>query len=282
MVESSTWPSEEEVHEFRMEQLSLQTDKALIGRIQAYDAATQTADVVPMVKQQIPRADGTYDFEDLPMLPCVPVLWPGVGPWFVAMSVEPGDSVLVICLDGDHSPWWASRRTEGMTGLARATQGRVVPADLGRHHLAHAVAIPARFEHRHNALRNAPRQVVAQNDPLDAKLVIGSDLDAGTRLTIFGDGRMRVTKGNGTTLELSANGDVHLAGAPGVTKLLALAELVDARLETLRDAFNDHTHSAGEALIAPSGGGAVTGATGGPVSSVTSLASVGAAKTRGV
>jgi len=235
MSERSTWPSEEELHETRMQQLSLATDNALIGRIQSYDAATQTADIVPMVKQQIPRPDGTFDYEDLPMLPCVPVLWLGVGPWFVAMSVEPGDSVLIICLDGDHSPWWASRRTEGMTGLSRATQGRVVPADLGRHHLAHAVAIPVRFEHRHNALRNAPRQVIAQNDPLDAKLVIGSDAEGGTRLTIFGDGRLRVTQGNGTTLELSANGEVHLGGTPAATKPLAVAELVTALAQSLKD-----------------------------------------------
>ncbi|MFO0629661.1 MAG: hypothetical protein U0325_29060 [Polyangiales bacterium] len=65
-----------------------------------------------------------------------------------------------------------------------------------------------------------------------------------------------------------------------MTKLLALAELVDARLETLRAALSVHTHPAG-ALTAPPGGGAVTGVTG-AAATVGTLATVAAAKTRGV
>lgn len=204
------------------------------------------------------------------MIPCVPILWPRVGPWFIATSIEPGDSVLCICLAADYASWWVSRATEGATGLDRAMRGRVVPGDLRRHHLAHAVAIPMGMEHRHNALRNAPPVVDAQTDA-GARLTIGSDLDAGTRLTFLGDGRVRVTQGNGTALEVTPDGDVHLAGSPSATKLLALAELVDARLSALRTAINTHTHPATSGTTSPTADGQVA-----------ALDSVAAAKTRGV
>ena len=64
-----------------------------------------------------------------------------------------------------------------------------------------------------------------------------------------------------------------------VTKLLALAELVDARLSTIRDAFNGHTHTVtGTANLMS---GTVTGAAAAP-SAMPVLASVAATKTRGV
>lgn len=231
MVERSTWPSEEEVYAARRELHDLELDGVLIGRVQSYDAATQTADIVPMVRQPIPREDGLYDFEDLPMLPCVPILWPRVGPWFIAMSIEPGDSVLCICLAADYASWWVSRATEGATGLDRAMRGRVVPGDLRRHHLAHAVAIPMGMEHRHNALRNAPRHNVLS----DPRLVIGTDNAEGTRLGFFDDGTVRVTRGTETAFQIDPDRTVHAGGAPAATKPLAVAELVDALAQSLKD-----------------------------------------------
>lgn len=281
MAERPIYPDEEDILDARRELHDLDLSVAYVGRVQRYDAALQVADIVPMVRQQVPRADGRYDVESLPIIPSVPICFLRVGPWFIAASVEPGDSVLCIVLDGDHAPWWGSQATQGMTGLDRAIRGVASPGDLRRHHVAHTIAIPMGMEHRHNPLRHAPE--VAQT-PSQSMLTIGSDLDAGTRLTIFGNGRLRVTQDNGTAIEVEPNGTVHLAGAPSATKLLALAELVDDRLATLREAFDSHEHplTAVPVVSGMTPVGTATGSTGAPVDPVSILASVTATKTRGV
>ena len=257
MVERSTWPSEEEVYAARRELHDLELNMAFVGRVQNYDPASQTATIIPLMKEQIPREDGLYDQEDLPPVPHVAILQPRTRGWGLSIPVQDGDTVLCVCLDGDPTSWRRGRTSEG-THITR---------DLRRHHLAHAVAIAGFYRY------NEPlRYGTAAADSQATRLVLGGLVeDSDMRMTFFPDGSLEVTKGTDVRLRIDADGTVHIAGAPAATKLLALAELVDARLSTLRTAINTHTHPATSGTTSPTVDGQVA-----------ALDSVAAAKTRGV
>lgn len=89
-------------------------------------------------------------------------------------------------------------------------------------------------------------------------------------------------------VRLLATGEVLVEGsklavvAPGdalaiATKALATAEKTDARVDTLRNALNNHVHAAG-GYTAPAGGGPVTGIGGSNTTTVTSLATVASSR----
>lgn len=265
MGERPTFPTHAEVAQSLIEQHAEAEFVSAPGTIQRYDRATQRADVVVGVRNhyQDPEGSGRLLREEFPVIPNVKVLFPRVGKWFVAMSPQEGDPVQLLVNTLSPEDWMAG-------------DGRVVDAnDTRRQHISHAVALIG-MSVNSEALAHAPPFIEPTHEL--AALTLGSDLDDGMRLSIYGDGSLELVKGNDVRIRVDTDGTVHLAGAPEVTKLLALAELVDARLTTIRNAFNGHTHPAGT-LAAPNG--AVTGATGG-AAAMAALASVAAEKTRGV
>lgn len=197
---------------------------AMPARVQSYDATTQTATLVPLVRHAVLHGDGSVEREDLPPLPSVPVVWPRFGGHFIAGALAPGDVVLVVFCESDIGPW-------------RAGSGDVSPpADLRRHSLSSGVCIPG-IAHSTGALQHAPAPSGTD------RLVIGDDADEGTRITLRADGTLIVTRGASVQIQVDPDGTVHLGGAPAATKLLALAELVDAQLASIRSAFNTHVHA---------------------------------------
>ena len=214
MGERPPFPSDRDVFDARLEQQALETHVGRPGRVLRYDAATQTADVVPLVRHPVPQPDGAYEFEELPVIPSVPVLWPRVGAWFFALKVEAGDTVQLLFNDCDLGTW-------------RTGDGSVVtPGDLRRHHLSHAVAIPGLYP-RGRALAHAPSG--------DVGLVLGSDT-SGARVTLHTNGAMEITTGEHTVIAIDPDGTVHLGGAAG--EFVALASLVAAQLGALKTAIN--------------------------------------------
>lgn len=105
---------------------------ATIGRVQKYDAKTQTADVLPVVRRALVAADGYVGHEDLPVIPNVPVLHSRSGGFFVHLPVEVGDTVLLVFTKDSFQMW-------------RESGSVVNPGDLSRHSLSNAVAIPGIF-----------------------------------------------------------------------------------------------------------------------------------------
>jgi hypothetical protein len=223
--ERETYPSERALAEAREEQSALRTHVAYPGRVQEYHADTQTADIVPLIRQQVPQPDGSYALEELPVLPSVPVVWPRVGAWFLAMALAPGDTVQLLCNTSAIGHW--------RTGTGDVTD----PGDLRRQHLAHAVALPGLYT-RGKALAHAPSG--------DTGLVLGSDT-SGARVAFLANGTMRVTQGDATVLEVDTAGVVHLGGAAG--EFVALANLVTTQLMALKTAING-------AAVVPGDGGA--------------------------
>lgn len=214
MAERFPYPTEEELHEAQMEELKLSMHFAGVGRIQSYDPVHQVADVVPQVRHPVPQADGTYLFEDLPVLPSVPVVFPRMGKWFLAFSVEAGDAVQLI-YDSAAPGAWRRQPDSGAVGLDRVRELKN-PATLQRHHLSNALAIPG-IDTYARALRHAPPQ--CEPTSALASLTLGSDLDDGTRLSIYGDGSMKITRGSTVVIQLDAAGTIQLGG-PGLTAML--------------------------------------------------------------
>ena len=70
-------------------------------------------------------------------------------------------------------------------------------------------------------------------------MVLGSDEDA-ARITLRPSGVVEIAQGSAVVAKIDADGTVHLGGAAG--SLVALAELVDARLASVRTWLNAHTH----------------------------------------
>jgi hypothetical protein len=101
---------------------------AIPGRVESYDAATQTADVLPLVQTFALQEDGTRLPVTLPVLPAIPVVQPGANGFRVTYPVAAGDTVLVVFTEASLDAW-------------QARGGLVDPADPRRHHLADAVAI---------------------------------------------------------------------------------------------------------------------------------------------
>ncbi len=99
------------------------------GRVESYDAATQTCDVLPQLKRQTPDGEGGYTVEDLPVLPHVPVCFPRGGGFALTFPLQKGDFVLVVFSERAIGNW----RQKGEASN---------PGDLRMHSLAGAVAIP--------------------------------------------------------------------------------------------------------------------------------------------
>jgi hypothetical protein len=107
--------------------------------------------------------------------------------------------------------------------------------DIRNHTLSHAIAIPGVY----------PRTRQLSDTPSDA-LVIGKD--------------------GGATVRIKANGDILIG--TNATELVALANLVKSRIDTIQAAFDTHTHTV-------SGGATLV-----PASLIGPLAGVAAAKAR--
>jgi hypothetical protein len=250
-------PTEEESIEEMIEHKLDQVHGPFLGRVQRYDPVLQVADVVPLVRHAVHDPDGGITHEDFPVIPCCPVAWPGITGFFMAFDLRPGDIVVCLTMTNAYGHWWA--------GDGSVTD----PGDLRRNHIANSIVLPLNVRRRGAPLRKVPVHLE------DERFTVGADADDGTRITLLSDGTIRVTRGAAVRLQLDPNGDVHLAGAPGATKLLALADLVDDRLGTLRAAFNSHTHP-----TAPTGPVSAPTAVPGVIP-VPSLVTVGAAKTKG-
>lgn len=276
MPEFNPFPTDEELWEERATDLRASIHVAMPGRIQSYDPEHQVADIVVGVKDSLidPEGDGEYMHLTYPVIPAVPILFPRMGRWFMAMSVEPGDAVQLLFNSSAIGVWRRSTRVDNIEGLQRALQGITLVGDVARHHITHAVAVLG-LETYGRALNHAPPAVQNADDPAGC-MTLGHDSAEGTRVSIYRDNRVVITQGAEVRLRIDADGTVHVGGA-AASQFVALANLVNDRLETLRAALNSHTHAVtGTANL---GTGAVTGATAAPTPTP-ALASVAATKAK--
>lgn len=173
--------------------------------VQSYDLATQRATVQAGVQLQL--LDGTTISE--PVFADVPVAWPSAGGYSFHAPLAAGDEVLVVFAERSIDEW-----------LAAGGYDRVAN-DTRRFSAQDAIAIPG--------LRSAPNALPANARPAGAVCVAAAD----------GAVRMEIRAGGVVTI--FAN-EVRLGDDSAVA--LALANLVDSRLASIRTAYNTHVHTA--------------------------------------
>lgn len=123
----------EELIELAFETKLAELFKVAVGRVESYDANTQTASVQPVVKDMIPDGEGGYVAQKLPVIPNVPVMFQRAGGFFLSFPVQKGDAVLLIFCDRPIGAW-------------RSTGDISEPGDHTRlHSIGNAVAIPGIF-----------------------------------------------------------------------------------------------------------------------------------------
>lgn len=220
MTTRSDNPDWYEVVQALLEDHSLELHTAFPARVQRYYPAEQTADLVPLIRHPVPQPDGSVTYEDLPVLPRVPVLFQRTARFFVALPLSPGDTMLVVCQEAAAGHW------EAGAGDAQ------YPGDLRRHHLAHAVALLG-YTPVAKALTHAPADM--------GGLTFGDDEDEGTRVVILPDGTLTVTRGSTVVVQVDPDGTVHIGGNTA-TNFVALANLVNDRLAAIASKFDAHTH----------------------------------------
>lgn len=221
------FPTQIDVLQAWLEEFGRELHTSFPARVQSYDATNQVADLVPLVRHPVPQADDSVVYEDLPVLPHVPIVFPRTGRWFLSLPIAVGDLVLVVCCESAIGHWHAS---DG---------GVTYPGDLRRFDLSHAVALPGLFP-QSKALANASA----------TDLVIGDD--QGSRITLKPDG----------TVEIAGN-----------AAFVALANLVNNALSTIRTTFNAHVHT---------GVSTGVGSSGPPATPLVSLPDVSASKVKAV
>jgi hypothetical protein len=109
-----------------------QLHTAMPARVESFDAATQTVDVTPQLKQAYPDGEGGVSYKALPVIPNVKVVFPRSGSFFISFPLAKGDFVLLVFNSRSIQAW----RDKGQA---------VEPGDLALHPLDGAVAIPGLF-----------------------------------------------------------------------------------------------------------------------------------------
>ena len=94
-----------EVISLAMEHRLWSTYTALPGEVQAYDAATQTADVLPMLLRPSRDPAGNESVVELPQLTGCPVMFPRAGDYFISLPVVKGTTGLLVFCDGNLALW---------------------------------------------------------------------------------------------------------------------------------------------------------------------------------
>lgn len=93
---ASRSPEPQEVLRAAVEYALADVHTALPGRIEAYDPATQKADIKPLIQRLVATEEGDELLEELPVLPQVPVIFPRTTAFHITFPVEPGDHVLLV------------------------------------------------------------------------------------------------------------------------------------------------------------------------------------------
>lgn len=192
----------------------------LPGKIKSWDATANVADIELQIDQRVYLDDddavfvGSY--EQLPILPAVPIVWPRTGSYVLTMPLSAGDGVMVVF-------------SEASIGEYRTTGQRSQPADDRRHSIGYPVAVPGLFAD------------VSQMSGGDAgarasSLVLGRD-GASTQIRIDGSG---INLGTSATSAAAKASQVDLIFTALSTMCAALTTYVQA-IQPTADPLNSAT-----------------------------------------
>ena len=120
---------------------------AMPGRIEAFDATKQTADVLPLLSDLIINAEGEERTESHPVISSVPVQFAGGSGYAATFPVAVGDPCLLVFCDRSIDTWFArgavdlsnDGRTHDLTDCVAILGVRAEPGKLAEFDTARAV-----------------------------------------------------------------------------------------------------------------------------------------------
>ena len=98
-----------------------------LGTVHTTDGTT--ADITLPIRRPVESEDGSTQFESMPTLPKVPILWPGANGTSFPIDLKAGDTVLVFF-------------SENSTAEFLQSGGTAEPGDLAMHSLSSAFCMP--------------------------------------------------------------------------------------------------------------------------------------------
>ena len=204
-------PSLQDVIRAALRQSKAQDMAALPGKIDKYDAATQKADVKPLLQRPLVDEDGEdLPSEVLPVVPSVPIVFPradfGGAKFFMSFPLKKGDHVLLVTAKWSLDQW-----------KSKAAGTDVEPVQLRENDLSDVIAIPGLYPF--------PESL---SDVHDDNIVIGRD--------------------GGIQIHIKPSDEIHL-GSENADQFVALAQKVFDEIDALRSTvnslvtnFNSHIH----------------------------------------
>jgi hypothetical protein len=142
----------------------------LPGRIDAYDAAKQKADVEPLIKRLQSTVDGELA-EDLPIIPGVPVMFPRAGGFKLTMPVSPGDRCMLIFCERSIETYQIGQGRRGSSALINQSD----PDTFEMHSLSDPVALMGWYNDA-EALSSSDQDGVQLGEDGGPIIHIGGDL----------------------------------------------------------------------------------------------------------
>lgn len=192
MSASSRTPSLPEIFEAYGKVIGQNLRVALPATVTRFDAATQAADVQPLLLLPLTDDDNVRTTERLPVIPNVPVVFPRGSGFHLVFPLAVGDNVLVVFCDQSLDQWKAKGGTD------------VDPVDNRRHTDSGAVCYPGAY----------PSTGAVPSFPSN-KLVVGKDGVNHAPAARKNDG-----VGSGTLKLLGIAGAGPLAGALASVSLI--------------------------------------------------------------
>ena len=198
-------PELEDVLRLALENFQSSLHVALPGRIESYDASSQTASVKPLVKNTFIDDEGVDVVETLPVINRVPIQFMRGGGFFMSFPVVKGDHVLLVFNE------------RSIDKFQTGDGGDTDPVDIRMHNLSDAVAIPG-FYPDSKALADAHV----------SNAVLGKD--GGTQIHVA-DGKIELgAEGSSDKASLDSKIQIELTRIAG--ELTALTTFIAAHVHT--------------------------------------------------
>ncbi|KPH79312.1 Gp138 family membrane-puncturing spike protein [Bosea vaviloviae] len=200
------------------------------ARIISYDAAKQTVTAQPTVKAYVLQKDGSTKAENYPVIPDIPVQFPGGGGMLMTFPVKAGDECM-LCFGSRSQDSW------------QQSGGDQAPIDSGMNNLSNAFAMLG-FRSNPNAAK--------VTDPSTTSTEIRSE-DGNTKIGMSAAGGVSVATDKAVSIAAAA-GVSMTGGAGGMTFTGTMNVTGDIVLNGI--SLKDHKHTG----VVP-GGGTSTGPT---------------------
>lgn len=100
---------------------------AMPGSVLSFDSDLQAISVQPLYRKVYYDENGDVRYQTLPAVQGVPLVFPGMGDWFLSFPVRAGDTVLLIVPNCDMDKWLAGESVATQDSLPNLADAIAIP-----------------------------------------------------------------------------------------------------------------------------------------------------------